>query len=162
MNFMNLFTTSFDDVINYDDFLKILYKFGDMPIVQPGGSVVQMHQDYTPHHNDHQQDGENDALSKLREGLVQRFKPKDREVIDRIRQAVRGQPLEEVLRKFSRDNKDQISEDEFLIGVSKLNANLYTGDLKDFVSVLKGMGQGVNGQNASNKVSIAEAMQLIG
>ena len=145
MNVMNLFTTSCDDVINYDDFLKILYKFGEMPIVQPGGSVVQMHQDYTPHHNDHQQDGENDALSKLREGLVQRFKPKDREVIDRIRQAVRGQPLEEVLRKFSRDNKDQISEDEFLIGVSKLNANLYTGDLKDFVSVLKGMGQGVNG-----------------
>ena len=34
MNFMNLFTTSFDDVINYDDFLKILYKFGDMPVIQ--------------------------------------------------------------------------------------------------------------------------------
>ena len=29
-NFLNLFTTSFDDVINYDDFLKILYKFGEM------------------------------------------------------------------------------------------------------------------------------------
>lgn len=28
---MNLFTTSFDDVVNYDDFLKVLYKFGDMP-----------------------------------------------------------------------------------------------------------------------------------
>jgi len=33
MGFMNLFTTSFDDVINYDDFLKILYKFGDMPVL---------------------------------------------------------------------------------------------------------------------------------
>jgi hypothetical protein len=32
MHFMSLFTTSFDDVVNYDDFLKILYKFGDMPI----------------------------------------------------------------------------------------------------------------------------------
>jgi hypothetical protein len=31
MQFMNLFTTSFDDVVNYDDFLKVLYKFGDMP-----------------------------------------------------------------------------------------------------------------------------------
>lgn len=35
MNFMNLFTTSFDDVVSYDDFLKILYKFGDMPFQVP-------------------------------------------------------------------------------------------------------------------------------
>jgi hypothetical protein len=34
---MSLFTTSFDDVVNYDDFLKILYKFGEMPMV--GGSM---------------------------------------------------------------------------------------------------------------------------
>lgn len=26
--FMNVFTTSFDEIINYDDFLKILYRFG--------------------------------------------------------------------------------------------------------------------------------------
>jgi len=32
---MNLFTTSFDDVVNYDDFLKVLYKFGDMPFQNP-------------------------------------------------------------------------------------------------------------------------------
>ena len=32
MNFMNVFSTSFDDVVNYDDFLKVLYKFGDMPL----------------------------------------------------------------------------------------------------------------------------------
>lgn len=44
MNFMNLFTTSFDDVINYDDFLKILYKFGDMPVL--GGNTYQ---DFIPH-----------------------------------------------------------------------------------------------------------------
>ena len=31
MDLMNLFTTSFEDVVNYDDFMKILYKFGDMP-----------------------------------------------------------------------------------------------------------------------------------
>lgn len=30
--FMSLFAASFDDVLNYDDFLKVLYKFGDMPI----------------------------------------------------------------------------------------------------------------------------------
>lgn len=29
--FMSLFTTSFDDVVSYPDFLNILYKFGDMP-----------------------------------------------------------------------------------------------------------------------------------
>ena len=31
-HFMGLFTTSFDDVVNYDDFLKVLYKFGDLPV----------------------------------------------------------------------------------------------------------------------------------
>ena len=29
--FMSLFTTSFDDVVSYPDFLNILYKFGEMP-----------------------------------------------------------------------------------------------------------------------------------
>ena len=38
ISFLNLFTTSFDDVLNYDDFLKILYKFGDMPFNSMGGA----------------------------------------------------------------------------------------------------------------------------
>jgi len=32
VNFMNLFITSLDDVVNYDDFIKIIYKFGEMPL----------------------------------------------------------------------------------------------------------------------------------
>ena len=32
LTFMSLFTASFDDVVTYDDFLKVLYKFGDMPL----------------------------------------------------------------------------------------------------------------------------------
>ena len=32
--FMSLFTTCFDDVVNYSDFLNILYKFGEMPSPQ--------------------------------------------------------------------------------------------------------------------------------
>lgn len=32
--FMLLFTTSFDDVVSYPDFLSILYKYGDMPFQQ--------------------------------------------------------------------------------------------------------------------------------
>ena len=35
INLMNLFTTSFEDVINYDDFLMILYKFGEGGPVPP-------------------------------------------------------------------------------------------------------------------------------
>lgn len=31
-NFLNVFTPSFENVINYDDFLKVLYKFGDMQL----------------------------------------------------------------------------------------------------------------------------------
>lgn len=41
--FMSLFTTSFDDVVSYPDFLNILYKFGDMP--QPDRGY---HQDFSP------------------------------------------------------------------------------------------------------------------
>jgi hypothetical protein len=40
---MNLFTTSFDDLVSYDDFLKILYKFGDIPV----GNTYQ--EDCSPH-----------------------------------------------------------------------------------------------------------------
>jgi len=32
VNLMNLFITSLDDVVNYDDFIKIIYKFGEMPL----------------------------------------------------------------------------------------------------------------------------------
>ena len=53
VNLMNLFTTSFDDVINYDDFLKILYKFGDMPVMggqQPPQYSGNYHQqDFSPY-----------------------------------------------------------------------------------------------------------------
>lgn len=28
IGFMNVFTTSFDEIINYDEFLKLLYRFG--------------------------------------------------------------------------------------------------------------------------------------
>ena len=54
------------------------------------------------------QDHDNDIMGRLREGLLQRLRPKDREIVERLRQAVRGQPIEEILRKFSRDNKDNI------------------------------------------------------
>lgn len=38
ISFMNLFTTSFDEILSYDDFLKLLYKFstsGDIMQSQP-------------------------------------------------------------------------------------------------------------------------------
>ena len=47
-----------------------------------------------------------------------------------------------------------------VIGVSKLNANVYMGDLKDFISILKGMGGEKPG--SQGKLSIAEVVQLIG
>jgi hypothetical protein len=60
------------------------------------------------------------------------------------------------LRKFTRDNKDHINEDELLIGISKLNANVYLGDIKELTNLLK------NGSKDSAKISIAETVQLIG
>lgn len=93
---------------------------------------------------------------KLREGLLQRLRPKDKEIVERIRGAMKGQPLEDVLRRFARDNKDHISEDDLLIGVSKINANVYMGDLKDLIGILKA------GAGSQGKISIAETLQLIG
>jgi hypothetical protein len=46
INLMNLFTTSFEDVINYDDFLRILYKFGEGPTQHPSSQMmINQHQD---------------------------------------------------------------------------------------------------------------------
>lgn len=44
--FMSLFTTSFDDVVSYPDFLNILYKFGDMPAYNNNSGYHQ--QDFSP------------------------------------------------------------------------------------------------------------------
>lgn len=64
-----------------------------------------------------------------------------------------GKGLEDVLRRFARDNKDQISEDDLLIGISKLNANIHLGDIKELTNILK--------DHKDGKVSIAETVQLV-
>jgi hypothetical protein len=48
--------------------------------------------------------GENHTMSKLRDSILSKLKPKEREVTERIRSALRGQPLEEVLRRFTQGN----------------------------------------------------------
>lgn len=50
-----------------------------------------------------------------------------------------------------------ISEEDLVIAISKLNANLYLGDLKEFVSALK-QATGVQ----DNRLPLAETLQLIG
>jgi hypothetical protein len=84
---------------------------------------------------------------------VQRLKPKEKDLVERIRAQVKDQKLEEILRRLARDNKDEIGEDELLLGLSRLNANLYLGDLKQLTAILQGSNQ---------KISIAETLQLIG
>jgi len=56
------------------------------------------------------------------------------------------------LRRFARDNKDHINEDELLIGISKLNANVYLGDIKELTNILKGASKD------GGKISIAETV----
>jgi hypothetical protein len=74
-----------------------------------------------------------------------------------MRMCVKDQGLEDVLRKFSRDNKDQITEDDLLIGISKINANVHIADIKELAKILRGG----DSQNSSDKISIAETVQLI-
>lgn len=94
----------------------------------------------------------------MRDSLLQRFSPKEKDLVERIRGAVKGQNVEDVLRRFAKDNKDLITEDELLLALSRLNANIYLGDIKDLVTLMKA-GQKTAGEG---KVSIAEATQLIG
>jgi Ca2+-binding EF-hand superfamily protein len=38
LGLVNLFTASFDEIVNYDDFLRLLYKMGgEIPQANPGG-----------------------------------------------------------------------------------------------------------------------------
>lgn len=78
----------------------------------------------------------------MRDALISKLQPKEKSIVDRIKQSFKGQHVEETLRRFSRDNSDQISEDELLIAMSKLNSNFYLGDVKDFVGILKGANKG--------------------
>lgn len=98
-------------------------------------------------------------MSKLREGLVQRLKPKEKDLVERLRAQIKDQNIEDVLRKFARDNKDTIGEDELLIGISKINANVYIGDIKELIQILKQNGKE---SRSDGKISIAETVQLIG
>ncbi len=41
MNFLSLFSLGTEDIVNYIDFLKILYKFGDIPVVPQGLTPFQ-------------------------------------------------------------------------------------------------------------------------
>ena len=96
-----------------------------------------------------------EVMQKLREALVQRLKPQQKEVVSRLRAQLHGQGLEDILRKLARDNKDQISEDDLLIGVSRLNANIHIGDIKELTNIIRDGKEGA-------KISIAETVQLIG
>jgi hypothetical protein len=53
LNLMNLFTTAFDEVINYDEFLRLVQKIAD----GSAGGMLQHHQNYMDareaiHHQD--------------------------------------------------------------------------------------------------------------
>lgn len=94
--------------------------------------------------------------NKIGQALSQNLNPKDKTIVDRIKQSVKGQPIEETLRKFSKDNADEINEEGVLIALSKINSNFYMGDIKDFITILKGQ------QNKpTDKLSIAETVQMI-
>lgn len=78
---------------------------------------------------------------------------------ERLRGALRGQPLEEALRRVCQTaQQGVISEEDLVIAVSKLNANLYLGDLKEFVGAIKA-ATGVTG--ADGRLPLAETLQLI-
>jgi len=89
----------------------------------------------------------------LKDALLGRLPPQEKDLVERIKLVLKGQNIEDTLRRFARDNKDQITEDELILAISKLNANVYLGDVKDLGKILKSQKDG--------KISIAEALQLL-
>jgi hypothetical protein len=53
-----------------------------------------------------------------------------------------------------------VSEDELLIGISKINSNVYLGDVKDFASLIKSSSR--LGTDASGKIAINDIVSLLG
>ena len=92
--------------------------------------------------------------NKLRDGIMQKLKPKEKEIAERIRSALRGQPIEEVLRRFAGNGNGYITEEDLIIGVSKLNSNLYLGDLKEFINAIKN----ATNANQDNKIPLGDTL----
>jgi hypothetical protein len=57
-------------------------------------------------------------MPRLREALITKLKPRERETVDRLRQVLRGQPLQEVLARLTPNNYGTITENDIIIGVS--------------------------------------------
>ncbi len=96
---------------------------------------------------------------KMRDVLLTKLRPREKDLTEKIRTALRGQPIEEVLRRIAGStSKDaKITEEDLIVGVSKLNANLHLGELKEFITALKG----VAAQPGDNRISLQDTLQLI-
>ena len=96
--------------------------------------------------------------------LNQQFQTPEGELIMRIRQNVKGHNLQDILKTFTRDNKDEIKEDELILGLSKVNANLYLSDIRDFATYVKNKGSLAkkDGIETSDKISISDVIQIVG
>jgi hypothetical protein len=94
LNLMNLFTTAFDEVIQYEDFLRLMHKVADG---SAGGVMLEHHQRYMDARDALHQQQDIDG----REQILARMKPQQKEVAERLRGALRGQPLEDALRRVS-------------------------------------------------------------
>ena len=63
-----------------------------------------------------------------------------------MRQGLRDKNVEEVLRRYARDNQDLITEDNLLVAFSKLNQNFYMGEIRDFTQIVKEQKKHVGSQ----------------
>lgn len=160
LNFLNLFTASFDDVISYDEFLKLLYRIGSGEL-QGGSALGHYQHEHIPHQQDLALLEHNMGHINVNDGytpnqIVLKLKPQERELVEKVRASLKGQAIEEVLRRFAGQGSE-ITDEDILIGVSKLNANLYLADLKEFINIVKS----ASGNPSDNKISLSDALQLM-
>lgn len=66
----------------------------------------------------------NPLSQKIKEGLLTKLQSHERDFVERIRENLKGKNLGECLRKFARDNKDEISETDLALAFYSTKANV--------------------------------------
>ncbi len=72
-------------------------------------------------------------MGQIREGLLSKLHHNEREFLDRIRESVKGKNIAESLRKFARDNKDLITENDLALGFYSAKVNIQFTDIQELV-----------------------------
>ena len=54
-----------------------------------------------------------------------------------MKNSVKGIPIEDILSKFARESKEEITDDELLLAMANMNAGILLGDVKEMTNMIR-------------------------